>query len=177
MWVLAVVVCFLAGGALVLMGGQALASPILDKLSERVEMIEAMPVAPNMGMVRGTWMGLAVSFRDLFWGLAFLTVFHMPLFLLSFIPVLGVVVVPVISVGLTSLLFAHEFIGMIPARRFMGYRARWGVIRRHKWEGLGFGLALVMVFFVPFLNLVLLPVAAVSGSLLFCDLQKSTLVG
>ncbi|MEO0593615.1 MAG: hypothetical protein AAFZ38_08550, partial [Myxococcota bacterium] len=44
---------------------------------------------------------------------------------------------------------------------------------RNRWLSLGFGSSSMLLLFVPGLNLILLPLAAVGGTLAFCDLYRA----
>ena len=67
----------------------------------------------------------------------------------------------------------QEFVGLPLARQLVGYRRRWGVVWDNRWLAAGFGSAVAVLFIVPGLNLVLLPLAAVGGTLLYCDLKTA----
>jgi CysZ protein len=168
-WVLAVGLGVAASAVIVLMVGQAVASPFLDVLSERVEtlVLGTAPVPSSAGRVVAS-MRMAVG--DLVWTLVYWVLLNLPLF------VLGLVAAPV-SAGLgfvvSAVLLAQEFVGLALARRLVPYRRRFAIFRGHRAVALGFGAACMLLFAVPGLNLVLLPVATVGGTLLYCDLTSA----
>lgn len=173
MWMLWIVVApaliFLNFILLVLVG-QAVASPFLDSLSEQVE-TRALGTQPAPFGLSRTVKSVLVALGDLIWGLAFLVMLHVPLLFLAFIPFFGTVLASVISFAFSALLLTHEFMGLPLIRQLVGYRRRWSYVWRNKWLALGMGTATMALLAVPGLNLVLLPLATAGGTLLYCDLR------
>lgn len=173
-WVIWLVVAVLALGVssiVLLLIGQAVASPFLDMLSERVEnIVLGTPEQPfNVAVVSRS---IVLSLSDLFWGLVYLIAFNIPVFLVSLTAV-GAVPASIASFVFSSLLLAVEFIGLSMSRRFIPYRERWAAMWDNKGVALGFGASSMLLLLVPGLNLILLPLAAVGGTLAFCDLRRS----
>ena len=171
-WVLIFPVALFFAGAVVLLAGQCVASPFLELLSEHVEAAALGAEAPAVGWRRWRRM-LAVALVDTLGGLAYLMATAVPLFFLSFIPVLGALA----SVAAGAMLVAQQFVGLPLARQLISYGDRWRMVIRHRWFCLGFGTAAVGMLAMPGVNLLLLPLATVAGTLLYCDLQKAGLVG
>ncbi len=170
-WILGAVLVLGASSVLVLLIGQAVASPFLDMLSEKVENITiGTPEQPFT--VEIVIRSLALSLGDLFWGLVFLAAIQIPIFIISLTGV-GALPASIASFAFSALLLAVEFVGLSLTRRFVPYRARWRVIWDNKWLSLGFGSSTMLLLLVPGLNLVLLPLAAVGGTLAYCDLQRA----
>jgi CysZ protein len=116
--------------------------------------------------------GVALAVRDLVWGLVYLTVVNGLIFVVS-AGTFGLAAAPasIVSFCFSAWLLAHEFVGLALSRQLVGYRRRWRIVWANKWTTLGFGVACMGLLFVPGLNLVLLPLAAVGGTLLYCDLK------
>ncbi|MEM6733160.1 MAG: EI24 domain-containing protein, partial [Myxococcota bacterium] len=76
------------------------------------------------------------------------------------------------SFAFSALLLSVEFVGLSLTRRFVNYRGRWRIIWDNKGLSLGFGSASMLLLLVPGLNLILLPLAAVGGTLAYCDLVR-----
>ena len=76
-----------------------------------------------------------------------------------------------------ALLFAAQFGGWSLTRYFISFPGRWRVVWRNKSLGFGLGVATMVLMLVPLLNLVLLPLAAVGGTLLYCDLRAANRLG
>jgi len=169
LWVLAVSLGVVVSAVVVLMVGQAVASPFLDALSERVEtlVLGTAPAPFSAGRVAAS---VRMALGDLGWTLVYWLVANVPLV------VLGVVAAPVaaaLEFVVAALLLAQEFVGLALARQLVPYRRRFAFFRGHRALGLGFGAACLLMFAVPGLNLVLLPVATVGGTLLYCDLTSA----
>ncbi|MFH0899823.1 MAG: EI24 domain-containing protein [Pseudomonadota bacterium] len=174
-WLAMVVACllvFVASALAVLVLGRAIASPFLDLLSEKVESIALG--TPEMPLSLG-YLGrsMLVAVGDLLRGTALLAVAHLVIALAGAIPGVGWALGGAASVFLGSLVLAHESIGMAAARRLVSYRRRWSVIWENRWLSLGFGLAVMALLAVPGLNLLLLPLATVGGTLAYCDLRRA----
>lgn len=156
---------------LLLLIGQAVAGPFLDTLSERVELIVlGTPEQPfGVGlMVRGLLLGVS----DLFWGLVFLVAVNVPLFVIG-LTAIAAIPASALSFAFSCMLLAVEFIGLSMARHFVSYRGRWSAMLRHKSIALGFGASSTLLLLVPGLNLVLLPIVAVGGTLAYCELHAA----
>lgn len=172
-WILAMVLILALSGVLLLLVGQAVASPFLDALSEKVECI-VTGVEPEAGSVSRTVAAVAVAVGDLVWGLLYFITMQVPLLLMSVVvPVVGTGLAAVLEFCLTALLLAQEFVGLSMARHLVSYRGRWRAVWRNKSVSLGFGCTCMALLVVPGLNLVLLPLASVGGTLLYCDLKAA----
>ena len=112
---------------------------------------------------------VSVAIGDLVWGVFFLVMVNGPLILLGFVPVLGTAVAALVSFGFSALLLSHEFMGLPLTRQLVSYRERWSHVWRHKWLALGMGSSTMLMLAIPGVNLVLLPLAAVGGTLMYCD--------
>lgn len=159
------VLLLIIDAVLLVLLGQAIASPFLDALSERIESI-AIGRAPKptsfLAVVRSLIMGVV----DLFWAVVFLVG----------ISLLGLIVPPLapfIGFLFGALLLAQEFVGLAMTRKLQGYLRRWQVVWRNRWLSLGFGAATMLLLVVPGVNLILLPLAAAGGTLLYTDLEAA----
>lgn len=165
-WVLVVLVVFAGNALVLLMLGQAVASPFLDVLSERVETIVlgTRPAPFSLGRVARA---VVMAVGDIVWTLGYWVLANLPLLVLGF-------VLPPVAAALgfafSALLVAQEFIGLALARELVPFRERWRQLRGNRSLAVGFGSTCMLLFAVPGLNLVLLPLAAVGGTLLYSDL-------
>jgi CysZ protein len=170
-WICCMVLALALGAVLLVLLGRAIASPFLDALSERVETILSGAAAPPWGLARMV-RSLAVSLGDLVGGVAILIVVQLPVFLIGLTAV-GAVPAAAFGFVVSALLLAHEFVGLPLVLRHVSYTARWRVVRQNGWSALGFGTMTMVLVAVPGLNLLLLPVAVVAGTLLCHDLRRS----
>lgn len=172
-WILSVLVIIAANAVLLVLLGQAVASPFLDMLSERVEQI-SIGTVPAPFTVGRTIKSVVMALSDLVWSLMFLVAFNAPILLIGIIiPVVGTAAAAVASFVFTALVLAQEFVTMPAGRQMVPFRKRFGMIWRNRWLSFGFGIATMGIMMVPGLNLLLLPLAAVGGTMAYCDLHAA----
>jgi CysZ protein len=176
MWILVPVAVVVLGSAFVVLVGQAVASPFLDVLSERVETL-VLGTEPAPFTWGRTVRSVTVAIADIVWTVVFFVAVNIPLLLVNIVPVLGSAANAVLSFCFAALLLSQEFVGLSLARRFVSYPGRWSVIWGNKGLGLGCGSTIMALFVVPGLNVLLLPLASVGGTLLYCDLKAAGRAG
>ena len=146
--------------------GKALATPFLDILSERTELIlRGSPT--NQAFQLGRW--LIDILRSLGHTILILMVLIIA-FPLSFIPVVGTAA----WLGLGWLLLVYEFTSFALDRRRLTFREKCVHILSDRAESLGFGAALFVLLAIPVVNIVGLSVAAVSGTLLVFERENAS---
>ncbi len=168
LWVLWVFVCLVVivlTGVLVVFVGQTIASPLLDMLSEKAESI-ALDIEPEAFSLRRAWASFRIALADLLWAIVLLVVVNLALLITG-------PAAPVLGTGFNALLLAHEFTGLPMTRRLVPYWGRWRIVNRNASACLGLGLATLLMMLIPGLNLILLPVATVAGTLLYADLHAA----
>lgn len=156
---------------LLILLGRVIAGPFLDLLSERVEQIASGREPPPFALGR-VLVGMGMALRDALASLLRWLLLNLLILLLAFVPIVGAFAA-VLTWITTARLLAEELVDLPLARRLVPYRRRRKVLRGHRSLMLGFGLSSMLLLFVPLLDLVLLPVAAVGGTLLFCDLEAA----
>ena len=175
MWVISAVVSFLLSGVFVYLIGQAVASPFLDILGERVEKIvlgvDEVPVG-----LRAMGRSVLMAFSDLFWSIFVWVILHIPLLLIALLPLIGAPIWSTGSFVVSAFIVAVDFAGLPMARRLVPFRKRFVILWRLRWLSLGLGTALFILLFIPGVNLLALPVAAIAGSLCYCDGRKAGLI-
>ena len=87
-------------------------------------------------------------------------------FALGFIPVLGLLAVP-LGLGLGAWLLAMEFAGNPLGNWGLGFAEQRAFLRAHRGGMLGFGFAAMGLALIPVVNFALLP-AAVAGMTAYC---------
>lgn len=158
-------VCSLVLGLL----GPLLASPFLDRLSEKVEIV-VRGVEPPPSNLASILSGIGLALSDLVVSLFVWGVGSLLLLLLHLVPVVGSLIHGVLGAAFTALVLAQEFLGLTPARHQIGYWDRWRRLRGYRATALGFGLMTLVLPLIPGLNLILLPLATVGGTLLYLDI-------
>ena len=165
---------FVLGTAYVLYVASCLlaTAPFAGVLSERAEHAHTGEKVPPMswGQVialstRG--MGQAVL------GICLYLAIAVPLFVLHWaVPVLAPFIW-IAGVVQTALFFAFDAFYEPLHRRGATWGGKWSFINKHLAESLGFGTGVALLMVVPFLSVIVTPVAIVGGTLLYLDLNSS----
>lgn len=150
-----------------------LSAPFNDLLSERTEQLAygKEPPAFSLGfMLKGLGKTLVHELAKLGIFLAIIV----PLFLLNFvIPVVGPVVFLFVGFYVSAIFFAYDFMDFCMARRDWTFGQKWKVLKQNRALTVGFGSALAGALLIPVFGLLCIPMAAVGGTLLFCDMEQS----
>jgi CysZ protein len=145
----------------------ALSAPFADRLSAKVEALE-LGGAEEGGLGRmakeatvGVWHALA----------------RVTLLLAGYVLLAPALVVPgawpVLAFLWTALWASFEWLDLPMARHLHGFSEVRAALRAVRPMGLGFGAILGALFLVPLANLVVIPLGAVAGTLLYVDLVKA----
>jgi CysZ protein len=140
--------------------------PFYEHIAERIE--------DDLGVTEGHldlswWKQFLSGLRD---GIATLLrslVFTIPLFLASFLPVVGQSVVPVLVAFTTAWFMALEVVAVSFYRRGIGRRDRTALLRRRRMLAVGLGLPAALLCMIPLLAIVVMPVAFAGGVLVALD--------
>lgn len=144
--------------------------PLEEPISEATEDAIGVPrpQRPRGRYVRGVAVGIAhTAFR-----LALLWLGQLVLLLLLLVPPLSPTWA-VASTLWTAIWLAGEYCAIPITRRLQPVSEVRRLLWTRRWLCLGFGLALWLLFWVPLLNLVFVPVAIVSGTLLHAGVQAT----
>lgn len=146
----------------------ALGAPIYDRISEAVdaELSGALPSTdePWTSSVPRALRQSAVL-------IIISVAAALPLFLAQFIPAVGQTVVPVIAACFGGWMLCFELIGPSFERRGQPRLAqRRAAMQRRRWRTLGFSVPCFLLLAIPFLAVVIFPVATAGGVLLTRDL-------
>lgn len=148
-----------------------LSGPFMDALSARVEAEElgAAPAAGGAGRV------LAEAATGFVHSLGRVGLYYLGLVLL-----LPALLVPFLWPPLVFLWTARwtavEWTGLPMARNLHGFRETRAALRAVRPAGFGMGLALAALFVVPLANFLVVPLGAVAGTLLYCELVRDGVV-
>ncbi len=172
-WAIVILISIALNAVVLLLIGQAVASPFLDTLSEKTEALIIGREAPAFS-VGGTVRSIVMAVSDLVWSVVLLVAVNLPIILIGvLIPFVGTAIGAVASFSFSALLLSQEFMTMPLARQLVPFRKRFGQVWRNKWLALGFGVSAMGIMMVPGLNIVLLPLAACGGTLAYCDLEAA----
>ncbi len=148
--------------------GGIIASPFLEALTRRVEALAA-PDAPAGWSQAGVLSELARVAGQACKRLLLYAAVMLLIFLLNLLPVLGSLLYAVLALVATCLFLALEFLDYPLDRRGLSLRQKLGYLRGLGLRGLCFGAAVCLLGLVPLVNLLLLPLGAVGGTLLYLD--------
>jgi uncharacterized protein involved in cysteine biosynthesis len=143
-----------------------LSAPFADRLSAKVEALE-LGAADEGGLGRmakeatvGVWHAVA----------------RVTLLLVGYLALAPALLVPgawpILAFLWTATWAAFEWLDLPMARHLHGFSDVRGALRSVRPLGLGFGAVLGALFLVPLANLVVIPLGAVAGTLLYCDLVR-----
>ncbi|MEV4108003.1 EI24 domain-containing protein [Nonomuraea sp. NPDC049695] len=137
----------------------AIGEPFYERLSAAVDVLESADEQP-------WWRTLPRSIRDSLVTLFYVLVFTVPLFFLGFVPVVGQTVVPVLGALVSGFFLTVELTTLALERRGMARKARFALLRANKASALGFGVAVFLLFLVPFVAVIAMPAAVAGAALL-----------
>ncbi|GAA2306285.1 EI24 domain-containing protein [Nonomuraea roseoviolacea subsp. roseoviolacea] len=137
----------------------AIGEPFYEKLSAAVDEVPGEVDEP-------WWRTVPRSIRDSLVTLGWVMVFSVPLFFLGFVPVLGQTVVPVLGAAVSGFFLAAELTTLALERRGYARKQRFALLRGRKGLALGFGVAVFVLFLVPFVAVVAMPAAVAGAALL-----------
>jgi len=149
-----------------------LSSPFNDILTERVEMLAIGKEPPPFTFARFT-KGIAVTLVHTVVKLSIYIFFMVPLILIGWIvPVVGPVVSSVGGFIVTAYFGAYDQMDFAMARREWSFGRKIRVVSKNLSLSFGFGSSMAGVLLFPILGILFIPLAAVGGTLLFCDLER-----
>ncbi|MFI7637654.1 EI24 domain-containing protein [Nonomuraea sp. NPDC049400] len=137
----------------------AIGEPFYERLSAAVDVLESADEQP-------WWRTLPRSIRDSLITLLYVLLFTVPLFFLGFVPVVGQTVVPVLGALVSGFFLTVELTTLALERRGMARKARFALLRANKASALGFGVAVFLLFLVPFVAVIAMPAAVAGAALL-----------
>ncbi len=158
------------GGLLILVLGlilykhivMALSAPFMSPVSEKVEahlLGETNHVHRNTSFAQQLSRGIRINIRNLIRELLFM----IPLLILSFIPVVGIIgtilifLIQAYYIGFGNMDYTME--------RHFGYKESIQFVRKHRGTAIGNGIVFVLMLFIPILGFIItLPISVVAAS-------------
>jgi CysZ protein len=134
--------------------------PFYEAISRRVEGEVPEDVTVSF------WRGLRDSLADSLRLLGMVPLFGVPLFMASFLPVVGQTVVPAVGATVGGWLLALQLTAVPFERRGLRLADRRRALRAHRPEALGFGTAVFFCFLIPGGAVLLMPAAVAGATLL-----------
>jgi CysZ protein len=146
-----------------------LSAPALEHIVRRVELELGVPPRESLGFFRE----LVCGFRALAGGLAVGVPILLVLWMLEFVFPPVVVLTTPLKFVVSSLLVAWGLFDYPLTLRGIGFRERLGLMRENFASVVGFGLAFMLVFWVPCCGVALLPVGVAAATKLSVDIERS----
>ncbi|MBW2733031.1 MAG: EI24 domain-containing protein [Deltaproteobacteria bacterium] len=146
-------------------------APFNDLLSEKVEEI-AYGREPQPFVWSIFAKGIVAAILHEVAKLALWLAVMIPLFLFSFVPVIGTLVFAIGGFITTTRFFAYDHLDYSMARRLWSFKRKRAALKQNRSLTSGFGAGVTLVLLIPVVGLLSIPMAAVGGTLLFCDLEK-----
>lgn len=162
------------GTLVVVLVSNVIASPFNDLLSEEVERVVTGRPGPPFALATVLRDAGRTVLLELF-KLLIYGVVMVPMFALSFVPVVGPILYGVAGFFFTAVYFAVDYIDWPASRRNRDVHHRFGLVQKHFLPMLGFGTGVWLFLFVPLVNLFFMPAAVAGGTLLFLDLEAGRL--
>ena len=140
-----------------------IASPFLGELSIAAERLRyADPTVPAAGVWRGAAMSLKREMRKLG--------YHLPrllgVFIITLIPLINALS-PVVWFVFGAWIMAVQFTDYAAENRGLPFIATLRHLRRNRLTALGFGACVTLTLAIPLLNILVIPVAVVGGTILW----------
>ncbi|MCB9480018.1 MAG: EI24 domain-containing protein [Deltaproteobacteria bacterium] len=170
-WVLAVII----GGVVALIFlftftavGLVIASPFLEALSEKVDIIRlgGNPAPDDTGFITDILRSMASMGK---WIFLFLLAQILCLFL-HLIPVIGNIVGAACQFGVTFFFLAWEFWDIPMERRKMKFGDKWKFMKDNLTTALAFGAVISLYILIPLFNFVMMPTTVAGASILVSQL-------
>ncbi len=140
----------------------AIGGPFYEHIAEKVEdRLGGPPVEVKLSGGRLLWLGIRDGIRLI----SRSVVFTIPPTIAGFVPVVGQTVVPVVLALVTAWFLALELVAVPFYRRGMDLDQRREVMARRRLLAVGFGLPAALLCMIPFVAIVVMPIAFAGGVL------------
>ncbi|TYO99897.1 CysZ protein [Geothermobacter ehrlichii] len=148
--------------------GNLIASPFNEILSERTEALVTGRAVSVRFSLREAWRVLVDESRKML-----LFVIGMGLLLLlNLIPGFGTLVYSILSFFLTVYFLVIEYTGYVFSRKGQGFSEQRRFLRGRRFLALGFGVGVLCLLAIPFLQFFAIPLGVVGATLLWCDCRQ-----
>ncbi|RSM90577.1 hypothetical protein DMH04_03690 [Kibdelosporangium aridum] len=152
----------------------AIGAPFYEYIAEKVE--DDMGGVPN-AVETPWWRLLGMGIRDGIILVLFSLLYTIPLFVAGFIPVFGQFVVPVLMALVAGWFLALELVGVPFYLRGMALKQRREHMRKRRMLALGLGVPASLLCAIPFLAIIVMPVAFVGGVLVAREVLQDSPAG
>lgn len=157
--------------------GSLLASPFNDVLSEKTEILLGghLPQGPFalLPFIRGAGRAMFTEAKKV--GVFLLGM--LVLLFLHFLPVLGTLFYPILSVAWTAFFLVMEYTGYVFIRKGLSFKAQRQIVYRNTALMSGFGLGLFCLLAIPFLQFFCIPLGVVGAVRLLAEAGELGTIG
>jgi CysZ protein len=150
-----------------------IASPFNDRLAESVEKTHGFNVKDDRPVLKMIFGEAVYALKSEVKRLAVALAVFAVLLLFNLIPVFGPPIYTVVAFLWSCWAAALEFTGFAADRRHLALRRKWDLLRRSPAPVFGFGIVTVFFLMIPFLNVLVVPVSAVGGTMLFGMIERT----
>lgn len=152
--------------------GSLLASPFNDVLSEKTEVLIGGRVSEEpfalTRLLRDVRLTMVTEIKKI----SVFLLGMIALLMLHFLPVLGSMFYPLLSVAWTVFFLVIEYTGYVFARKQLSFAAQRQIIFRHAPLMAGFGFGLFCILAVPFLQFFCIPLGVIGAVRLLADANE-----
>ena len=152
--------------------GMVVATPFNDVLSHRTEFRLTHPGDRSATTMRYEFVTMLTSVRDAIGILirqVFWTILALPFLL---IPIVGFL--PLFLV--TAWFGGVAFLDTAMSRNYLRNRHKKVVLKSRRWQILGLGVAMELLFMIPFVGLLVLPIGVIAGTMIYCQCDWNRLL-
>lgn len=151
--------------------GNLIASPFNDVLSERTEQL----LSNDRSAEKFSWSRMAVDLwrviTDELRKVSIFVILMILLLLFNLLPGIGSLIYALCSCALTVFFLVVEYTGYFFSRKHLGFRDQRRFIASDRRRALGFGLAVLCMLMLPFVQFFTIPLAVVAATLWCYDSQ------
>lgn len=148
--------------------GNLIAAPFNDLLSERTEQLLRGNQINDPFSLRQLGRDLVRVMLDEARKMSIFVVLMLGALVFNLLPGIGSVIYMVVSVGLTLYFLIIEYTGYVFSRKHLGFKEQRRFIAQNRLGALGFGLAVMCLLFIPFVQFLTIPLAVVAATQLCC---------
>lgn len=152
--------------------GSLLASPFNDILSAKTELLLGGRAQEAPLSIVGLWRDAGLTMLTEAKKIGVFLVGMAALLLLHFLPLVGTMLYPVLSLAWTAFFLVMEYTGYVFARQRLSFKAQRQVVYRNAALMSGFGLGMFCLLAIPFLQFFCIPLGVVGAVRLLAEANE-----
>jgi CysZ protein len=169
LWILAVLVTAVVVFFSFTVVGNLISSPFNDLLSEKTERLLTGTRDDSFFSLKTFWQDALRTLIVEVKKISVFVVMMLFLLLLNLIPGIGSIIYSVLAIMLTLFFLVVEYMGYVFSRKRMNFGDQRRYIFSRRTTMLGFGIGVLALLMIPFLQFVCIPLAVVSATRLWCE--------